>query len=87
MLECESDDGLVFWNFFDDAIAVDKDFPVFRVELPMQFPTQKLSEINQKQKVTLGMIGSEGSPWAGVSTPSWSEGNQIEVGLYGRRLC
>jgi hypothetical protein len=36
MLEPESDDGLVEWNFFDPELAVGKEYPVYRVldEMP-----------------------------------------------------
>ena len=37
LLEARSDDGLATWNFFDDAIAVGREFPVLRVgaEVPV----------------------------------------------------
>lgn len=31
LLEPRSDDGLATWNFFDDGLAVGKDFPVYRL--------------------------------------------------------
>ena len=34
LLEPQSDDGLVAWNFFDDQFAKDKDFPILRVPNP-----------------------------------------------------
>lgn len=34
LLEPQSDDGLVAWNFFDDEFAKDEDFPVLRVPNP-----------------------------------------------------
>ncbi|HZS47406.1 MAG TPA: M14 family metallopeptidase [Blastocatellia bacterium] len=38
LLEPESDDGLVEWNFFDSAVGPQKDFPVYRVSKPVQSP-------------------------------------------------
>ncbi len=34
LLEPRSDDGLATWNFFDDALAIGRDFPVVRVIRP-----------------------------------------------------
>jgi hypothetical protein len=31
MLEPESDDGLVTWNYFDSELAVGGEYPVYRV--------------------------------------------------------
>jgi hypothetical protein len=31
MLEPESDDGLVAWNYFDSELAAGQDYPVFRL--------------------------------------------------------
>jgi hypothetical protein len=31
LLEPESADGLVAWNFFDDGLAIDAEFPVYRI--------------------------------------------------------
>jgi hypothetical protein len=31
MLEPESDDGLVAWNFFDSELAAGEEYPVYRV--------------------------------------------------------
>jgi hypothetical protein len=35
LLEPESDDGLVEWNFFDAALTPNSDFPVYRVSKPI----------------------------------------------------
>ncbi len=40
LLEPHSDDGLCTWNFFDDAIDVGKDFPVFRVATRVALPSK-----------------------------------------------
>ncbi|HVZ48494.1 MAG TPA: M14 family metallopeptidase [Gemmatimonadaceae bacterium] len=43
LLEPQSDDGLVTWNYFDGALtdaAIGKPFPVVRVTRPITFPTR-----------------------------------------------
>ena len=42
LLEPRSDDGLVTWNFFDDALAPGRDFPVLRVTNPPRLATTPL---------------------------------------------
>jgi hypothetical protein len=39
LLEPRSDDGLLTWNYFDDALAPGRDFPVLRVMNQAQIPT------------------------------------------------
>jgi hypothetical protein len=38
MLEAQSDDGLVDWNFLDHLIGVGRDFPVMRARAPVNTP-------------------------------------------------
>ena len=35
LLEPQAEDGLTAWNFLDDAIAVDEDYPIWRVTRPL----------------------------------------------------
>ncbi len=39
LLEPESADGLAAWNFFDDGLAIDAEFPVYRVRSAQDAPT------------------------------------------------
>jgi hypothetical protein len=39
LLELRSEDGLATWNFFDEAIAPGKEFPVLRVRNPVELKT------------------------------------------------
>ena len=86
MLECESDDGLLFWNFFDEAIAPNQDYPVFRIELPIQLKSRKIKSIPKNKKITLDSIGGENSPWSVTSAPKWVTNQQLELKLYDRRF-
>ena len=47
MLEPESSDGLVTWNFFDDDLEKDKAFPVLRIPGPVELKT---SPVKSKTK-------------------------------------
>jgi dipeptidyl-peptidase-4 len=42
LLEARSDDGLLTWNFFDDALANGRDFPVLRVMEPVPIASTPL---------------------------------------------
>lgn len=42
LLEPQSADGLVTWNFFDDMLGEDKDFPVLRVPAPTVLNLKRL---------------------------------------------
>ena len=83
MLECESDDGLVFWNFFDDAIAPNSDYPVYRIDSPAELATNQVDQVQRSKKVSLDSIGAEDSPWESNSAPRWVGDNNIEMELYG----
>ena len=85
MLECESDDGLLFWNFFDDVIAVEKDYPVYRINSPIEIATSKVDKVVRGKKITLTTIGGDNSPWSTGGSPRWASDTEIEMELYGRR--
>ena len=40
VLEPESDDGLVTWNFFDDQYAPGTDYPILRIPAATTLPTE-----------------------------------------------
>ena len=86
MLECESDDGLLFWNFFDDSIAVDKDYGVYRVDTPVEIQAKKIKEIQRRNKITFESIGLGDSPWSTGAAPKWVGDTEIEMKLYNRRF-
>ncbi len=41
LIEPESDDGLVTWNYFDDSAKIGQEFPVLRVLRKVAMPTRK----------------------------------------------
>ncbi len=86
LLECESDDGLVFWNFFDRAIEMDQEYPVFRVDQPMALPTSVVMSVPNSVPVTFDMIGGPNSVIPDAKAPRWVDGNQIEIELYNRKF-
>jgi dipeptidyl-peptidase 4 len=78
LLEPESSDGLTTWNFFDEALALDKDFPVLRVDaaFPMTLIAAKsfIEEREPPKLLTFDTVYESdrapnlgGSPVAGVS--------------------
>ena len=86
ILECDSNDGFVFWNFFDDDIAKGMDYPVTRMDKPQNLSVEKVAAVTATEKVTLEMIGAVNSPWQSPSAPRWKTGNQIEMRLSGRKF-
>jgi hypothetical protein len=40
LLEPESEDGLCTWNFFDEELAVGKDYPVLRLTQPIELKSR-----------------------------------------------
>ena len=85
LLECESGDGLVFWNFLDRELKVGGEYPIHRIESPLQLPTEAVSEVKRIGKLSLEMIGGENSIMPSGSRPRWSNGKFIETQLYGGR--
>lgn len=47
LLEPQSADGLVTWNFFDDRIEQGTEFPVLRLEQPLEIPVQPKVEVER----------------------------------------
>lgn len=42
LLEVESEDGLVTWNFFDEGLKENQDYPVFRLPAATSLPTARV---------------------------------------------
>ena len=73
-------------NFFDDDIVVDQNYPVMRVESPIEVKCSVVDKVKQWQKVTLDSIGGKDSIWEASAAPRWVSENEIEVEMYGRRF-
>ena len=86
MLECESDDGLVFWNFFDDILAVDKDYPILRIASPVEIATKPVDKVTDQKKVTLESFQGSNTPWSSAPAPRWVNNRDIEMKLNNRRF-
>ena len=72
MLESGSDDGFVFWNFFDDVIKEGEEFPVLRLPQPSQLPVKAVDEIEKIGQLDLDMIDGPTSIFANRSrSPKW----------------
>jgi hypothetical protein len=62
LLEPESDDGLVTWNYFDSSVEVGKPFPVFKLMHTANLPAQLMESPSDSM--------SETTPSSPHSTPS-----------------
>lgn len=85
LLECESDDGFVFWNFLDRELTVGGEYPIVRIENPIVLATEPVTKLKQTGKLALDMIGGENSLLPTSSRPRWVNGKYIETELYGGR--
>ena len=88
MLEAESDDGLVMWNFFDESIAVGQPYPVTRIACPAKLETKSITEVEEKLPITLDMIDGPTSLFARTpKSPRWfGDTNLISDQKWGRSV-
>ena len=88
LLEAESDDGLVTWNFFDQSIAEGKVYPALRLPKPAQLTTKPITEIQQKLPITLDMLDGPSSLFARKpKSPRWfGEANLVSDQRWGRTV-
>ncbi len=88
MLEAESDDGLVMWNFFDESIAEGSVYPVTRIPSPMAVEVEAVTEVKRKLPITLDMIDGPSSLFARTpKSPKWfGETNFLSDQKWGRSV-
>ncbi len=88
LLESESDDGLAFWNFFDESIEVGGEFPVLRLPSPNGLNLEKVTEVKPLGKLKLESIDGENELLADYPKAPKFKGktNQIETTSWGRKL-
>jgi dipeptidyl-peptidase-4 len=92
LLEATSDDGLVFWNFFEDALVEGSEYPVVRIPDPMDFVLDNQMDVQPLEKLNVGLIDGPRSLLPTGKTPRWlgqtnliaSQMDQREVLLEGR---
>lgn len=88
MLEAESDDGLVMWNFFDDSISKGQAYPVLRIPAPASLKTESITEVQKKIPITLDMLDGPSSLFARTpKSPKWfGETNYVSDQKWGRSV-
>lgn len=92
LLEATSDDGLVFWNFFDDVLEEGAEYPVVRIPDPLDFVLDNQIEVRPEEKLDGSLIDGPRSLLPVAKTPRWlgqtnlivSQMDQREVLLEGR---
>lgn len=89
LLEPESNDGLVTWNFFDSTLEIQKEFPVYSLpdsEKPV--PAGDVDVVEAKRKLTLDeLYGVKGKiDFGGNETPElkWASNQKYRVQWNGR---
>lgn len=88
MLESESDDGYAFWNFFDEWMAVGKAFPVGRIPMPADLPTEEISEVSKVGMITLDSIDGPNNLLKDLpKAPRWlGKTNILRANVYDREM-
>ena len=86
LLESQSDDGLVVWNFFDDSLKVGAEYPVLRIAKPTELKTDPVQQVDKPGKIELGMIQGPRQIVPPGNPPKWVNGNQLETESFGRKL-
>ncbi len=86
LLECESDDGLLFWNFFDRDIAAGSEYPVLRVDQPAVLATKPVTEVRKTGRISLDMIGGPDSILNPQPEPVWAGDDRIRLEIYDREF-
>ncbi len=88
LLESESDDGLAYWNFFDDQLKIDAEFPVLRVAAPTALELEDVTKVEAKIPLSLDLIDGPDALLANQPDPPQWQGktNQIETKSWGRSL-
>lgn len=86
MLEAESDDGFVFWNFFDESIVIGGDYPVLRVAQPIELETTPVDAIEKTGRIELNSIDGPDRLLANQpSAPKWlGKTHWLKTDMYGR---
>ncbi|MCH2182502.1 MAG: DPP IV N-terminal domain-containing protein [Mariniblastus sp.] len=86
LLESESDDGLVVWNFFDDDLQVGAEYPVMRLPSPTKLVSEPIDDVMPTGKIDLDTIHGPNKVVPPVRAPQWVNGNQLETESFGRKL-
>ncbi len=86
LLESESDDGLVVWNFFDDDLQVGAEYPVMRLPSPRKIQSEPVDEVDPATQIDLDMIQGPNQVVPSANPPKWVNGNQLETESFGRKL-
>ena len=91
MLEVQSDDGFVFWNFLDDSIEKGQPYPIARIAKPIgdtELKTKAVTELSGKLPIKLSHIDGPSSLFAeSTPTPRWfGDTNMIKTKVYGREM-
>lgn len=88
LLEPSSDDGLTFWNFFDQDLAVDATYPVASLPQPVELGTRKTTKVVGGLQIGYSDIdGPNGLLENLPQAPQWHPGTSQYVMIrWGRQL-
>ena len=86
LLESESDDGLVVWNFFDNDLQVGAEYPVLRLPKPTKLESEPTDEVPPAGKIDLDLIHGPNKLVPPAKAPKWVNGDQLETESFGRTL-
>lgn len=89
LLEAESADSLLTWNFFDHCVKAGKDFPVWRVMDDPSFVASRVSRVRAKRKLTLDQIYGPNSVnfWGQFGRARWVSETEYSQSIAGRTVA
>ncbi len=61
LLEARSNDGLVTWNFLDSQLLVGHEYPILRINDPVELQSESLTKISERERVTVELIDAPGN--------------------------
>ena len=86
MLEAESDDGFLFWNFLDKELSINADYPIQRIDQILDLKTELVKKVPMSGEISLDMIGGNDSILNSQSAPRWVGNNQLQIEMRGRKF-
>ncbi|MDF1661942.1 MAG: DPP IV N-terminal domain-containing protein, partial [Planctomycetota bacterium] len=89
LLEAESSDGLLTWNFFDHCIAKGQDFPVWKLMHEVSLPASRVSRVRGKRQLNLDQIYGPRRVnfWGQFGRSRWVSANEYSQNVAGQTVA
>lgn len=85
MLEATSDDGLVFWNFFDDALEIGHPYPVVRIADVTKLDVERVDHVEPMGRIDEDLIDGPRQLVPDATAPEWTPDGKLLLEENGRK--